>query len=590
VSNRFAFMALALLCLLLLPLSAAAADAPRITARLEPEVVGLDETATLVVEAGAEGFGSLRIGAPSFALENFEIVSGPSRSESFRFVNGESNRSVSFQWRLRPLAPGPAHVRGLTLQIGESRHQLDDLEARVEVEAPPGRQAPAAQDPFDSFFPQLFPRREARPTGPAPKIRLQAVVDPPRPYAGQQAVYSLYLLTQADIRSIQARALPEFQGFWTRDLELPRQPRPEWVEIGGERFGRVPLLRKALFPLAPGPIEIGPATIDVVASIAELAAFGAPFGRLSEVRRSSAPLVVEVRPLPAAPEAFRGAVGSFRLDATLDPPAVTAGEAATLILTLTGSGNLRSLPDPQLDLPAGIRSFPPESRSEERLDRGRLESSRTWRYVLVPERSGSLPVPPVEITYFDPEHASFRRTSSPALVLTARPRPEEEVAAATPPPSVPEAQPADPETGLPAPAAALRTPGGPFFLLAAIVVLGLLGLAWHRRRSPRWQSQRRLLARLAAARYETRPRQAAARIEEAWGEYLGERWHLPPGTPVADWGHLLAGQGVHPGHAEELAAFLADIHQLRSAPELAATEALAGDLVERSRALARLLR
>lgn len=583
---------LALLALAL-PGRASADDAegaPQLSARLEPEVIGVDEVATLVVEIGATGFGSLRVGPPSFALENLEIVGGPSRSENFRFVNGETSRSVSYRWQLRPLATGPAHVRGLSVQVGEERRRLPDLEARVEEVAPPGRRAAAAapQDPFTMLFPELAPRREGRTTGPPPKVRLQAQVEPARPYVGQQAVYSLYLLTQADIRSVQPRVLPELEGFWVRDLALPDEPRPEWVEVGGERFGRVALVQKAIFPLAAGPVEIGAATIDVVASIAELAAFGAPFGRLTELRRTSAPVVVDVRPLPPAPGEFQGAVGSFRLEASLDPPTVTVGEAATLSLALTGSGNPRTLPDPELDLPAGIRSFPPESRSEEKVVRGRLQSSRTWRYVLVPEQPGTHILPPVEVAHFDPDRAAYQRAATTALELTARPRPGEPAPAAPPTPDPGEAGAgAGPERAESAEGGAAARP---LAALAALAAVGLLAFLWHRQRSPRQQSRRRLLARLAATRHETRPRQAAARIEEAWREYLGERWHLPAGAPISDWGQLLAGQGVRPGDAEQLAAFLADVHQLRFAPELAATEALAGDLVERSRALARALR
>ncbi len=574
------------------PARAADEGGAQLSARLEPEVIGVDEIATLIVDIGSGGFGSLRVGPPSFALENLEIVAGPSRSENFRFVNGETSRSVSFRWRLRPLATGAAHVRGLSVELGETRHRLPDLEARVEEVAPPGRRAaaPAPQDPFATLFPELFPRREARATGPPPKVRLQAVVEPARPFVGQQAVYSLFLLTQADIRSVQPRVLPELEGFWVKDLTLPAEPRPEWVEVGGERFGRVALLQKAIFPLSAGPVEIGAATVDVVASVAELAAFGAPFGRLTELRRTSAPVVVDVRPLPAAPAGFRGAVGSLRFDATLDPPAVTAGEATTLTVALSGSGNLRTLPDPELDLPAGIRSFPPESRSDEQLVKGRLQSSRTWRYVLVPEQPGTHLLPPVELVYFDPERAAFQRTATPALALTARPR-SGELAASTPPPAP---RPGEAAAAAPPAAegerAARPRAAAPLAAVAATAAVGLLALFWRRQRSPRQLSRRRLLARLAAVRHETRPRQAAERIEEAWREYLAERWHLPSGAPISEWGHLLAGQGVRPAEAEELAAFLADVHQLRFAPELAATEALSGDLVERSRALARALR
>ena len=104
---------------------------------------------------------------------------------------------------------------------------------------------------------------------------------------------------------------------------------------------------------------------------------------------------------------------------------------------------------------------------------------------------------------------------------------------------------------------------------------------------PRGRSRERLLGRLEAARGEARPRQAAGLIEDAWRDYLAERWHLPGDTPTAQWGAVLAAQGVSAEITERLIGYLGDLHLLRFAPELAATETLAGDLVERSRQLAR---
>ena len=593
-SPRFA----ALLALTLVAAALAApawgADEPRITARLEPEVVGLDEAAVLTIEVGASGFASLAP-RPTFDLENFEIAAGPSRAENFRFVNGETARSVSFQWQLRPLAVGAAKLRHLVVPLGDAPHKLPDLDARVETSSPPGRaaRAPSAPaDPFAQLFPELFSQRQSpRAAARAPKVRLAVALDPPEPYVGQQAVFTLYLLTQADVHRVSPRDLPEFRGFWVREIQLPDRPRPEWVEVDGERYGRVPLLRRALFPLSAGKFEIPPVTVDSIVEVTELTPWGTPLGRPAEVRRATERMTINVRPLPSAPESFAGAVGTLAVQARIEPASVTAGEAATLTLSVSGPGNLRSLPDPEPATPSGIRRFPPQSRSSEEVAGDRLKSARTWSYVLVPERSGSFDLPPFSLTYFDPKAGQFKTAASQPLSLEARARTGESDVAAARPEARNEPTPSAPE-GPVSPAASTR----PTWLLAAVwagggALTALAGvgavMGWRRSRSPRAQSRRRLLARLDEARRENRPRQAAGAIEDAWRDYLSERWPLPPDSPIGQWGELLSTQGVGRETADRLVAFLGDLHLLRFAPELSATESLAADLAERSRQLAR---
>jgi len=82
---------------------------------------------------------------------------------------------------------------------------------------------------------------------------------------------------------------------------------------------------------------------------------------------------------------------------------------------------------------------------------------------------------------------------------------------------------------------------------------------------------------------ETRPRQVAARIEEAWRAFLAARWEVPPGTPTPRWGELLEAQGADSAAARELVRLADDLHYLRYAPQLSARETLCAEVIERSR-------
>jgi hypothetical protein len=120
----------------------------------------------------------------------------------------------------------------------------------------------------------------------------------------------------------------------------------------------------------------------------------------------------------------------------------------------------------------------------------------------------------------------------------------------------------------------------------ALTVFGLGSLGLRLRRRDR-AARRRLLAEVHAALGEAQPRHAAGAAEEAWRSFLGCRYQLPPDAPPAQWPRLLAARGLAPALAGELVRLVDDIHYLRYAPQLASTDALQRELLERSRRLAR---
>ena len=403
------------------------------------------------------------------------------------------------------------------------------------------------------------------------------------PYVGEQVLFTLYLFTQADVRSVNPEELPDFKGFWSRTIPQPDQLEPDMLYLDGERIGKVVLLQRALFPRRAGRLEIESAKARLSAMIPDQARFGSLLPRPREIVRSSKPLSLNVRQLPTAPAGFTGAVGQLRLNAQLTPTELEVGQAATLTLQLEGQGHLQGLPVPQLPAMPGVEIFPPQQQSIETVRRRGVSGERTWSFVLVPQRPGQWQLPTIEIPYFDPREERYRTASAQPPKLT--------VGGAT--------RLADDATLElhPIRTAALPAIGGnrvamvePLLFLTPMALTLLL---FFRRRkatgAPRSES-RRLIERLKAAEAEPRPRQAAAVIEEAWRDFLYARWGLPPGSPSTRWGTLLPDRGVPPKVANELVALAEDLHYLRYAPKLSSTSELSEDLIVRSRKLARAAR
>jgi hypothetical protein len=555
---------------------------------LTPDLIGSDEVATYSIEIHGSGFSQLDFQADFRPenLENLEVVAGPFRSESISFVNGTFSRSYKISWELKPQGVGRARVHSVSLRLNEQTVDLPERGLRVQqqpTQPQGGDQDQGAQDPLDRFFGGHFPlRRLLEPPEPqanGPRVFLRAEVTPERPVLGQETLYTISLYTRDDVNAVNPRSLPTFKGFWVRDIPQPQNLPTEMVDVGGERYGRVVLLKKALFPLRPGPHPIEPAAVDVMVRILERSLFGPALERPEEVELKTKPLTVDVQPLPPAPPGFRGAVGRMGLSATLSPREVHVGEAASLTLTLTGEGNLQGVTAPDLSALPGLKVLPPQQQGGERLVGNAVRGERSWTYAVLPQRAGSFPVTVPGIPFFDPMTHAYRVAASPPLTLTVRPPLPAPSTAPVPDRRATARSTADWRRLLPW----LAIP------LGLALVVTLVRRRPHAPEGPRQVAARRLEDRLRTAEAEGRPRQAALHIEEAWREFLADRWQIPEASPVLRWREILTQRGADPEAARELGELADDLQYLRQAPQLSAVGALQGEALDRSRRLLRRL-
>lgn len=555
---------------------------------LRPQRLALGETAELTFTISHSQLRGLSM-QPQFELDNFEVVGGPARRDNMTWVNGQLSRSLSLSWYLVPQRAGAARVHTVRLVVGDQELTLPDQEAWVEDR--PAGPPPRTPDPLAQLFRDLMPRSrwEPRQLG-EPEILLRAELTPERPWAGQQLLYTLYLLAErrregegrVAVETIFPRRVPQFTGFWSQDVPLPETARSELVEHDGKLWWRQAILQRALFPYEPGVREVESAEADLRLVYFRPIGFGLgeePV-RPAAVRRRSNAIAVRVQALPEQPPEFAGAVGRFQATARLEPGEIAAGEAASFIVELAGSGNLSGLPDPTLPPLAGLALSKPQDQTAHRVEGRRVESARTWTWAVVPSAAGDWELPALEWVVFDPVAGRYETVATAPQRLLATP-PAPAVAPTPAPAATPEAPPlAWRRLGLPLLAGA-----------AAALVVALATLLVRRARRGDRRARRRLLAQLDPLR-EASPgpaRQVATAAEDAWREFLGRRFAVPAEAPTNQWPRLLAAHGLEPNVTSELLRLLDDLHYLRYAPQLASTDSLQREVWHRSRRLARRL-
>ncbi|HET7294683.1 MAG TPA: BatD family protein [Vicinamibacteria bacterium] len=535
---------------LLLVASASSAAAFTLRSEVDARKVGVEDQLqlTLTVEGG-----DAPDEVPLPALSNLEVVGGPFTSTQVSIVNGRMSQSRSYTYALKPRAVGRAEVgpakagdqTAPAIPIEVVAGRLREREPRA---ADPFGRDPFGQDPFGGLFESGRGRRAP------PKLQVQAALSRTQLRVGEPLVLTYSLLTQSSVTDLQFKDAPRFSGFWVEDLEKPdTAPSGEAATVDGESYRRFPVLRKLLFPTKAGTLALPAATFRI-----RLARQGF-FDAVEAVERSTQPLSVTVEPLPEA-EGFAGAVGRFRVGASLDRDRVALGEAATLRFRVEGTGNLKWIDRGPEVVVKGARVFPPQGKSELRATAEGVTGSRSWEFVVVPETSGTLSVPALSFSYFDPQAGRIVAAATTPLTLDVVGGPAAAGSAAAAPGAPSRAgSPLALRSALDRPLAASLSARTVSFCTALALVLHAAiwgadrlrrGDESARRAAPRaLRAARRELARVGAQAMTKE--QAAALVEKALHEAFGD---------VSD--------GDSSERARTLRALIDDVRYVRYAPQL----------------------
>lgn len=172
---------------------------------------------------------------------------------------------------------------------------------------------------------------------------------------------------------------------------------------------------QTVYPLNPGVLRIPSARLS----------WTEPAGRqfASEDRRraeESGPVSLVVRALPDAgrPPGFGGPVArGLRLEYRLGQGAGRAGAVMPVEIVLNGAGNLPLWPPPRVEWPPAARVYEEGSENSPRLLGQRIGGNRRFKYAVVPDSAGSLPLPPLEYAYFDPGDAQYKVARATGIIV-----------------------------------------------------------------------------------------------------------------------------------------------------------------------------
>ena len=336
---------------------------------------------------------------------------GPSTSTQISIVNGRMQRNTNYSWSyyVELREPGRATIPALGVGVNGKLHRTRPITIRIAGAGQEVRQGDDSQGQQG----QGQQHREER------TIWIRVLLSRSTAYKGQEivATYELYERRGARIRDRQMNKIPSFTGFWTETLIDARKDRiQQHTEvINGVRYTIMPLLKLSLFPTSAGTFTIPPLPLGAMKEepTDRVDFFGRQYFQRKRITVKSRPRTVTVLPLPGNPPAgFRGAVGSYRISSTADHTEIAQGDPVTWTVTVTGTGNIKGLPDFTTPSLSGFRAYDPKVKTKTNRRNGRAGGTKTYSRVLIPLHSGMTKIPGVSLTFFDPAKKAYRTVTT----------------------------------------------------------------------------------------------------------------------------------------------------------------------------------
>jgi hypothetical protein len=134
----------------------------------------------------------------------------------------------------------------------------------------------------------------------------------------------------------------------------------------------------------------------------------------------SAPLTLEVLSLPdeGRPADFTGYVGRLKVATTADPTQISVGDPITLTISISGSDYLE-----QIDLPPLSQNplFHEDFKIPEEIAAGTIKNGdKVFTQTIRAKNADVKEIPPVELSYFDPDAKTYRVARSNAIPIQVK--------------------------------------------------------------------------------------------------------------------------------------------------------------------------
>jgi len=359
---------------------------------------------------------------------NFDILMGPSTSQSTSItnINGQTTQETNFGYTfiLRPKQEGTFELRPASIEVRGKIFESNTL--KIQVVKP---QSQSAQPQSGTGGGGATDQQQGSPQNielGSDNLFIKVEMSKQNAFRGEQivATVKLYVNPNIPIAGFDEVNLPTYEGFYTQDVEVPQQVNFT-REVYDNKIYQVGVLKKTiLFPQQNGRLAVQPFNMSLLVQqqVKQRSFFDDFFNSFRTVKTTitSKPVTVNVKDLPQAPPSFMGGVGNFSIASNISNQDVTTNDAVTLKVTITGSGNIRLVNTPKLQLPSDFEIYDPKTTDNVSVTGSGVSGTKTIEYLFQPRFEGDYEIPAIPFTYFNPATGSYETKSTSAYQLRVK--------------------------------------------------------------------------------------------------------------------------------------------------------------------------
>lgn len=228
---------------------------------------------------------------------------------------------------------------------------------------------------------------------------------------------TIKLYTKYSISSFMPTKQPSFDGFLIQEVDL--QPALNQTETyNGQNYMTAVLKKCIIFPQKSGKLTINSGNYDISVVQYEnvnMGMFQVRQPREAKIKVNSNSASIDITPLPQPqPEGFTGAVGKFEIDSRLVGNSFRTNDPATLIYTISGTGNIKYVKEPVIDFPTEFEQYTPKSDIQASVQGNDVIGSMTVEYTFVPQSVGDFTIGSDKFVYFNPQTRQYITLTTPS--------------------------------------------------------------------------------------------------------------------------------------------------------------------------------
>ena len=339
---------------------------------------------------------------PSF--EGFKIIAGPSQQVSQSWVNGKSSFEKIYSYYLLPNQKGNLTIRQASIEYNGQLYKTSPV--RINVTA-------AVEQPKDPNDTQI---------SADDNIYLVADISKTNPYINEPitVVYKLYFSYNIGITNWRELDKPKYNDFWSQNIDIKQLVGEEGM-FKGEKYRFVTLRKTVLYPQKSGKLVIEPLSLDIDVQLPtnRRDMFGRVVVTNGNKRVSAGAKTIGVKALPEAgkPADFSGAVGKFDFKVTPSKTNLKNGESLDLVVSVTGSGNMKLFNLPKPVVPNSLEMYDPVHDEKVNTTLGGMSGKISDNYTMIPQFKGKYPIKPMQFSYFDLGSGRYKTISSAEILI-----------------------------------------------------------------------------------------------------------------------------------------------------------------------------